>query len=97
VRGSSWSSSAAVLLIFGWLFLDRKPIENLLPQKVTQNLKIDTPERSEIDFDVVFGTILIFFFIKNRATPKTSILQQIPCGSTILACQRLPFWYQKSI
>ena len=42
--------------------------------------------------DLIFTPI----FIKNHATPETSILPQVPSGSSISACQRLPFWYHFS-
>ena len=43
------------LSILSRLFADRKLIENLTPQKASQNLKNLTPERPNVDFGVTFG------------------------------------------
>ena len=44
----------AIVQTFGRLFADRKSIENLTPQKATQNLKNLTPERPNVDFGMLF-------------------------------------------
>ena len=88
----SLKNNARVLLTILWrqfsiflhTFCRSKIHQKSDPSKRLPKSQKSEPRAPQGRFRIIFGPRFAPFFIKNRDPPKTSILQQVLCGSTIL-------------